>query len=88
MDIPKEVVEAAEEKAIESVAGTAAITTLGVAIPVVGVAMLGAKLVSNWFSSDDDGAEAALKEWIETQSSPVSEVEAHGFINGYRWAKK
>ena len=88
MDIPKQAIEAAEQKVAEEVLKDSALTVLGVAVPVVGVAMLGAKLVGSWFSSEDDGAEEALKAWIETQSSPVSDVEAHGFVNGYRWAKK
>jgi len=33
-------------------------------------------------------AEKALQEWIKTQSLPVSDVEEHGFINGYNWALK
>ena len=33
-------------------------------------------------------AEQALQEWIKTQSLPVSDVEEHGFINGYNWALK
>lgn len=33
-------------------------------------------------------AEQALKEWESTESLPVSEVEQHGFINGFRWAIK
>ncbi|CAB4132220.1 hypothetical protein UFOVP139_35 [uncultured Caudovirales phage] len=89
MEVPKEVVEIAEEKAAEAVLGTSVLTVLGAAIPVVGIAALGAKLVSNWVvSEDDDGAEAAFKEWEKTQSLPVSGEEAHGFVNGYRWAKK
>ena len=30
--------------------------------------------------------EKALKDWVKTQSLPVSNIEEHGFINGYRWA--
>ena len=33
-------------------------------------------------------AKQALQEWIKTQSLPVSDVEEHGFINGYNWALK
>jgi hypothetical protein len=33
-----------------------------------------------------NNAEQALKEWIKTQSLSVSDVEEHGFINGYNWA--
>lgn len=88
MEVPKEVVEIAEEKAAEAVLGTSVLTVLGAAIPVVGIAALGAKLVGNWVTSEDDGAEEAFKEWEKTQSLPVSGEEAHGFINGYRWAKK
>jgi hypothetical protein len=33
-----------------------------------------------------NNAELALQEWIKTQSLPVSNVEEHGFINGYNWA--
>ena len=35
-----------------------------------------------------NNAEKALQEWIKTQSLPVSDVEEHGFINGYNWAMK
>jgi hypothetical protein len=33
-----------------------------------------------------NNAELALQEWLKTQSLPVSDVEEHGFINGYNWA--
>lgn len=33
-------------------------------------------------------AEQALKEWEKTETFPVSSVEAHGFINGFKWAIK
>lgn len=89
MPIPDQVLKVAEEKVAEEVFRDTALTALGVAIPVAGVAILGAKLVGSWFSSDDsDGEQAALKEWIESQPSPVSDTLAHGFISGYRWAKK
>jgi hypothetical protein len=35
-----------------------------------------------------NNAEQALQDWIKTQSLPVSDVEEHGFINGYNWALK
>lgn len=82
-----QIVEAVQQKLAEEAAKKVAMATLGVAVPVVGLAMLGYGALSHLFSGDDD-AEEALKAWVETQSSPVSEVEAHGFINGYRWAKK
>lgn len=88
MDIPKEAIEAAEQKVAEEVLKDSALTVLGVAVPVVGVAMIGAKLVGSWFSSEEDDAEAQFLEWEKTQSLPVSGEEAHGWINGYRWAKK
>lgn len=34
------------------------------------------------------GAEQALQDWIATQCLPVSEIEEHGFINGFRWAQE
>ena len=34
----------------------------------------------------DKDAEQALKEWEKTETFPVSSVEAHGFINGFKWA--
>jgi len=34
----------------------------------------------------DEDAEQAFKEWEKTETFPVSNIEAHGFINGFRWA--
>jgi hypothetical protein len=34
----------------------------------------------------NENAEQALKEWEKTETFPVSSVEAHGFINGFKWA--
>ena len=33
-------------------------------------------------------AEKALEKWIETQFLAVSDIEQHGFIEGYKWAIK
>lgn len=95
MEAPKEILEVVQsqmtetvvEKVSEGIAGNVAIGVLGAAVPVAGLVMLGGKLV-DWFSSSNDGAEEALKEWEKTQSTPISGEEAHGFVNGYRWAKK
>ena len=34
----------------------------------------------------NEDAEQALKEWEKTETFPVGNVEAHGFINGFKWA--
>jgi hypothetical protein len=34
----------------------------------------------------DEDAKQAFKEWEKTETFPVSNIEAHGFINGFRWA--
>lgn len=36
--------------------------------------------------NSNDLAKKALKEWESTETFPVSDVEAHGFINGFNWA--
>ena len=40
-----------------------------------------------YLMSQNNQAEQALKAWEKAETFPVSEVEAHGFINGYNWAQ-
>lgn len=84
----QEIVETVVEQVAENTLGTTTLAVLGTAVPVVGLAVVAGSLLGRLFSSEDDGAEQAFKDWEKTQSLPVSEIEAHGFVNGYRWAKK